>query len=406
MSDPLLGQGSSDEERLAYAEVEVMLRHLKIYPLGLVLPSMGLTASTFLQKIGGLSAARVSQGNLDKLRPSTLVKMKSHALTKAIETGLSNGIDGEEVRRRFQSAPICSNSEEAGFASLLHFFQSPDELLLPKSIAVALSIDELLQELSAAHRSRAVAPFRLAIQNFLLEQEWCTLPSVCEKAFKDTLQDWEAASDWITIQAQSDKFFLELVFSFFAAIDVEWADQYFAGTCVEPVFALVSPKPIAKLLAGAKVGRKDALLVRPVRRLLELSAALIHHHYKEGWLSSRPHALELAEWMSEKDSDSDHFYNYLDGSKSFTAADFLSCWKTMCKNISGEDAMLQPPLLLCVVAIGWQSSLIKRNKNKKITSFVYFTDADQHHWLMYRKRWQGHLQVAEQTFKWPDWLLN
>lgn len=394
----------ADQLSGAYDELGAIFHKISLYPFGVMLSSLGMSHSTFLHEKGGLSKGRVHQGNLDKLRPNTQKKLVESLSSFAVDEGLKKGYTEDEVHERLESMPRCSNGDRADFAGMLHSLQSP-ERMLPLSIAVALAIDELFLVLQRAHQSGDLEAFKCAVLEFARSQKWHELPEVCGNTFDGFVRKWNEIKNWEQAKELADKFFMEVFASFHCALDVEWANQYFAGFCDRPVLPLIAPKPTPKALTGEKLKAKDGLLHRPVRRLLEFSAAVIYRNYKKEWPASRPTVKQLAEWMN---FDEDQVCNYIDGSSALTSAKFLEHWEQMCRWISGEDdeQCLAHPSVMCVFALGWQAGWIKRTKTKKVISFVFLDKDWDYHWVMYRARWAGQLQVAERTLEWPDWLVS
>ena len=393
-----------DQQSSAYDKLGAILRIAPQYPFGVMLPSLGMSYNTFLHEKGGLSKGRVHQGNLDKLRPSTQRKLLESLRSFVINEGLKKGYTEGEVHERLDSMPRCSNGDGADFAGMLHSLQRT-ERMLPLSISVALAIDELLLVLQKAHQAGDLEAFKCAVLEFVRSQKWHELPEVCGVTFDCFVNKWKETKSWEQGRPLADKFLMEVFASFHCALDVEWANHYFAGFCDRPVLPLIAPNPTPKALKGEKLKATDGLLHRPVRRLLEFSAAVIHRNYKKEWPASRPTVNQLAEWMN---FDEDQVYNYIDGSSALTSEKFLEHWEQMCRWISGkdDDQCLAHPSVMCVFAIGWQAGWIKRTKTKKVISFVFLDKDWDYHWAMYRARWAGQLQVSERTLEWPDWLVS
>lgn len=397
---------TESENLSVYLQIKHVVHAMQIYPLGIMLPGMGMNFNTFLRKVGGGSAGRVAKGNFDQLRPSTLEKVHKNSQEWALGRMKEQGWSEEEGREMFLSRPVCSNGREAGFAGFLHSLQSPDELQLPLSIGFGLAVDELLHSLHAALETNDCILFGDHAVQFLEQQKWSELESLGEKQFDAAVQAWMLATTWDAIQPLADKFLQEVLHSFLAAADLEWGNYYFSGSIDAPVLPLVAPKPADGLQLGEKLKPKQQLLRRPVRRLFELSATLIYRKYFKVWPDHRPTVQQLSAWMHE---DEEVVYNYLDGSKLLTFDDFRVRWDDMHRWIALEAKQDEPeqigvPSMLLLFAIGWQATLIKRGENKKIQSFIYFGDEIPRHWKMYRKRWDSQLQRAEETLEWPAWL--
>lgn len=355
-----------------YEQVNLMVQKMQSYPLGIMLPGLGMNLNTFMRKVGGLSAGRVAQGSFDKLKPSTWEKVHARSQEWALCTIKDQGWREEEAREMLQSMPVCSKGREAGFAGLLHSMQWPGDLQLPLSIEFGLAVDEMLHWLQAALATDDCTLFAQHVIHFLELQKWSELESLCGKQFDAVVQAWASATTWDAIQPLADKFLMEVLHSFFAAADVEWGNYYFSGFLDVPALPFVAPKPAEGLQFGLKLKPKQALLRRPVRRLFELSATLIYRYYSKEWPEQKPTVQQLAHWLNV---DEDVVYNYLDGSKLLTFEDFRQLWDEMHRWIGLETKRDKPeqiavPSLLVLFATGWQATLIERGKNKKIQSFV------------------------------------
>jgi len=387
----------------AHHQIKQGVQGMQLYPLGIMLPAIGMNFTTFMREVGGLSAGRVAQGNFDKLRPSSWEKVHKNSKKWGLSQIKKQGWSEEEGREILESMPVCSDGREASFAGLLHALQRPDGLQLPLSIEFGLAVDELLHSLQAALEANDCILFSGHVVQFLEQQKWSELGELGGKQFDAVVQEWRIATTWDAIQPLADKFLQDALLSFFAAADLEWANFYFSGFVDAPVLPLVAPKPAEAVLFGEKLKPKQQLLRRPVRRLFELSATVIYRQCFKAWPDQRPAVQQLAAWMDE---DEEVVYNYLDGSKLLTFDDFRKRWEEMFRWMAPKEPLEQisEPNLLVLFAIGWQATLIKRGENKKIQSFVYFDDEIPRHWNMYRKRWDSHLQRAEETLEWPAWL--
>lgn len=387
----------------AHRQIFEMLKSMQIYPMEISLPVMGMSYSTYLTSVAGLSPARVSKGGFDRLRPSTSMRMEQRAQEYALAMIKGKGWPEEVGEALLKTVPVCSAGRPATFAAFLHYLQRPEGLQLPLSIGFALDVAELIFALLDAHQADDCVEFANVVTQFLAAQQWNELSTLCGRSFDEVWGQWEAVVSWTEVKPLCDQFLTEVLFSYLAAVDVEWADYYFSGGCDRPVLPLVAPKPTAKALSGERLKPKEGLLFRPVRRLFEFSAGLIYRSHHKEWPRQAPNARELAWWMNE---DEEVVYNYLDGSKQLTAQDFESRWDALFFGITGDAESFATPNLLALFAIGWQATLINRGKDKKIKSFVFFTDELPCHWQMYRRRWQDQLQVAERTLEWPDWLVS
>lgn len=394
---------TESENLSAYLQIKHVVDAMQIYPLGIMLPGMGMNFNTFLREVGGLSAGRVSQGNFDQLRPSTWEKVHKNSQEWGLGLFKQKGWSEEEGREIFQNMPLCSEGRDAGFAGLLYVMQRPGGLQLPLSIGFALALDELLYSLQSALEVDDCILFGDHVIQFWEQQKWSELELSGGRQFDEAVQEWTLAKSWDAIKPLADKFLQEALESFSAAADVEWGNYYFSGLVDKPVLPLVAPKPADGVHLGAALRPKQLLLRRPVRRLFELSATLIYRQHFKAWPAQRPTVQQLAAWMDE---DEEIVYNYLDGSKLLTYEDFSKRWEAMFHWIAPNEQLEQisEPSLLVLWAIGCQATMIKRDKNKKIQSFTYFDDEISHHWNMYRKRWHDHLQYADETLEWPAWL--
>lgn len=86
------------EKLCAYLQIKQGVQTMQLYPLGIMLPGMGMNFTTFMREVGGLSTGRVAQGNFDRLRPSTLGKVLKNAQEWALGRIKAQGWPEEEGR--------------------------------------------------------------------------------------------------------------------------------------------------------------------------------------------------------------------------------------------------------------------------------------------------------------------
>lgn len=374
-----------------------LVERVRGIPISLVAASLGREVRPFIAEVTGLSQARISQGNLDRLRTSTVAKMSEHAAEWAAEQGSRNGLPAEELKRRRSNIPSCSDGETGSFSSWVHGYQD-EAVSLPRTVSAAMEVDELLLTMSTYATVNNLSGFVQALQEFQ-GRSLLHVPGA-------SLTDETPIADWKSALTFTDTALLGVLWSLYAHLDAEWGSQYFKFMEPVPVFLLVAP--LLNLPLGDKptVGRSRNLVDRPVRRLLELSHALAYRTFRTTWPSEPVGRSDLGKILLEA---SEHVGNYFDGTRKLTTKVYQQYWHLLCNEYShkrlSHDELPPSPMVAASVALGWQKLLLNTTNEKKLLSFVV-PDVGSYrtHWNHYRQTLG--VEQAAHTEQWPEWLLR
>lgn len=374
-----------------------ILEAMALAPLATLGQIHGKSLRPLLTEITGLSGGRIAQGNLDKVRASTVERIQENAMAWAHEQGKKNRWSADEISAQFATSPKKADGNAGLWASWVQSMEVADGILLPYSVEQALNIDELLQSLIEACNINDIDKFK-------------QVASAHQKVNTHTKQQpddakWTAISEWSELGPVLNNLLESLLFDIYTALDAEWGCQYFQAMRPMPLFLWVAPRINEDwdIQSGTKPSRNP--IHRPVRRLLELCHALVHRHYRKHWplfavgRIEMAHAIDLEDYL---------LGSYFDGTKKLTLRDFSRYWKNLCTRISGnidETNFPRCPVPLGIMAITWQETLIVNTSKGKLKSFVLLDEEDYKvRWLHHRINGAG--QPSAGDVDWPDWLLN
>ncbi len=375
-----------------------ILEAMALAPLAILGQIQGKSFRPWLTEVTGLSAGRIAQGNLEKVRPSKIKQIQENSTAWAHEQGKKRGWSADEVSALIANAPKKCDGDTGPWASWIKSMEVQDTIRLPYAIARALQADELLQSLINACNNHDIDKFK-------------QVASAHQKVNAHTKQQpdeakWTAISEWSELGPVLNNLLESRLFDIYTALDAEWACQYFQAMRPMPLFLWVAPRINDEwdVQGGNKPSRNP--IHRPVRRLLELCHALVHMHYRKHWPLFPVGRSELGKAMDLSDT---LVGNYFDGTKKLTLRDYSNVWQALCRHFSpaNRDPVDFPsfPVPLGIMAITWQETLIRNTSESKLKSFVLVDEDD------YKNRWQRHRingtgQPPPGDVDWPEWLLN
>ena len=374
-----------------------ILNMLPSVPLTLYLLLTGKKLRPFIAELTGLSQSHMRSGKHSELRETT----KQRALESTKQWGMKQaskqGWSEEEVNSYMQTAPSSVVGEPRPYADFIHGLQILGEYKLPLTIAFAEEVDKLVIRLLDAHKIGDLNAFKEAI----FECNWAggVLGSNQQEA-EQLAAELLAASGWSEVLSAVEIAFLNILFCFFAALDAEYGLIYFRRFQPRPLFLFVAPKMNSRLLNTPDKcpGRNNVR--QPVRRLLELSHALMVWGRDQGWPDRPVGRKELGEALGLADQ---YIGNFFDGTRKINAQLFSEFWHQMCKTVAKCEPFLSPtPLALA--AIFWQNT-ITRHPNQKLKSFILPDEVGYtRFWEWHHRRWAS--QLNNEKVNWPDWLDN
>ena len=258
----------------------------------------------------GLSPSHLRRGKSSKLREAT----EHRALETAKQWGRNNltenGWSDAEINIHMETAPSNIIGEPRPYADFIHGLQVPGEYELPLTIAFAEEVDKLVIRLLEAHNADDLEEFKQAI----IGCNWGDgIPRLIadQQVVDQQLEPLRAASDWGAVLSTVENEFFNMLLYYFAALDAEYGLIHFKEFQPRPLFLLVMPKmnPQTKLDSLDKLPRRN-LVYQPVRRLLELSHALMVWIRDGRWPDKPVGRKELGEVLDLTDQYIGNFFRW------------------------------------------------------------------------------------------------
>jgi hypothetical protein len=350
----------------------------------------GLAFRTWLANATGLSTTRIYNGGLEKLRPSTTEQVRQHAQDKGLARALANGWTQADFDARWQRIREVESKGGAAWAAFAVECDRPAEEYLPRTIELALSIDQHLEALREAAASQDLPGYAK------LGADFCLAYGDVEAAELEPAS-WSSATDWAGLELPTARLIEAFWLDLHACLDAEWGGSWAAALQPAPLFTFLMPKVDPALLESPvpwAAFRKR--LRRPTRRFLEFAYAITHRKGRRAWPDRAPGAAELAHALS---MDPAAVANLFDQTKKLRAAAAEGAWDRLCEHFRVDNKGY--PSVMAHVAICWQHLLL-RMVNYKLTT-VMLLDAKS-----YESLWQRHRQAlpgqATEPEPWPAWI--
>lgn len=400
------------------------LQALLLLPLHATAEGRNQSIPSLLRDMTGLSKARISKGNLDAVRPSTLLNIQRHQERMLSEQLKDDQQALEHTLQKIATAPATKTGSSAPLAGWVHQFEFAPDLLLPTSKAVALALDELVESLLETCRHDDLTGFRRILlahaehhgQAVRVGGAPLMEPATSEDFAKlHAIETWEAAAD--LIKGMVDHLYID----FISTLDAEWSSQYFSGRQTMPLFPLVMVRPQDGLIETRKVSSRKNVLFRPSRRLLEFLYALVFFIRYKRWPTTAPSPSTLAGILYKPGHTAlegpELIYNYFDGSTKLTLDLVYDHWLQLFHHFMPErkdGERVTPPFPLLMLALQWQTLLI-RDEGK---SFIML-DVKKYEtlWRHRHQQWKAEQTERDRTVPqtghtkrepivWPAWMLN
>lgn len=400
------------------------LQALSLLPLHATAEGRNQSIPSLLHDITGLSKAHISGGNLDAVRPSTLLKIQRHQERMLSEQLKDDQQALEHTLQKISTAPRTKTGTHAPLAGWMHMFEFAPALLLPTSKAVGLILDELVESLLETCRHDDLTGFRRILlahaehhgQAVRVGGATLVEPATPEDLAKlHAVKTWEAAAD--LIKGLVDHLYIDLI----STLDAEWSSQYFSGRQTMPLFPLAMVRPQDGLIETLKVSSRKNVLFRPSRRLLEFLYALVFFIRYKRWPKTAPTPSTLAGILYKpRRTESNRpklIYNYFDGSTRLTLDLVFDHWLQLYEHFMParkEEERVNPPFPLVMLALQWQTLLI-RDEGK---SFIML-DVKKYEtlWRHRHQQWKAEQTERDRTvpqtghtkrepIAWPAWMLN
>ena len=378
-----------------------ILRNLQLIPIGLISWLEGKSLRPYLAEALCLSPSRLRSGKSMELRASTEQRAIANSRQRFEQRAAANGWTADEIAARLAETPSVLAGKPRPYADLIYGLEYPGCWRLPLTIAFAEEIDSVLSKLIAAHEHDDLEAFK----HVMLECDWGDGVQQPESDRQETARREDtlrSADNWSATLKAACGFFENLLFCLLSALDAEFGSIYFDRFQPRPLFLLVAPKMHPNFDPNAldKLPSRN-LVGRPVRRLLELSHAMMMFAKEKRWSNKPVGRKKLGEAL---DLDDQSIGNLFDGTRKMSVALFDKQWIRLSKNVAQREPCAPPLPLLCA-AIFWQNAFITKYPNQKLKSIVIPDDATYtRFWLWHRMRWASLL--GEGAESWPDWLSD
>ena len=405
------------------AAVAHVLNAFALLPIHALAEGRNQSIPSLLHDLTGLSKARISQGNLDDLRPSTQNRIHEHQ-RRWLEAELADPQALSRAQQSMATAPRIRSGGYAPWAGWMHQFEFLPEMTLPISKAVGLAVDELFDLLLAACRDDDPAKFKQVLLRHIEHHGAAVRVGdgpVAKPAAESDLAELRALESWQQTTSFTNKLVEGLYLDLVSTLDAEWSSHYFSGRQSGPLFPLVMVRPQNGLLEGKRPSSRKNLFLRPSRRLLEFLYALVVYIRYRKWPDRPPSPMMLADifYRPGEDEllDKSVVSSYFDGSTKLTVDLVFAYWVQLYQHFMPErkeEQRVNPPLPMIVLALQWQTLLVRDNGR----SFLLL-DLDDYHlrWRHRRQQWEAHQTELKSSvpkaghqerelIEWPAWMLN
>lgn len=400
------------------------LQTLSLMPLHALAEGRNQSIASLLRDITGLSKARISQGKLDAIRPSTQAKVDRH-LEKLLQEQFKGDPKGlQDLRSKTAAAPVTRSGVLAPLAGWVYQLEFLPWIPLPITRGVALTIDEILEALLTCCRKHDFQDFKSVLLAHFERHGQAVGASGLkaaepvpenELATLHAISDWEQSENWIRNFA--DHLYWDLI----SSLDAEWNSHYFAGRQTKPLFPLVMVRPQEGLLESMKVASRRNIFFKPVRRLLEFLYALAFYFRYRRWPPNAPTPKTLAGILyrpgSHELADESLISNYFDGTTKVTMDLALEHWEQLLQHFMPKrlkNDRPNPSLPMIMLALQWQTLLVQDNSR----SFL-MPDMKKYEtlWSLRRGQWAtlqaqqdaGFFKAGQpvsETIDWPAWSFT
>lgn len=371
-------------------------------PLILVAAIKGKALRPVLAEVTGLSETRIAKGNLDALTGAAQRRVAAHAREQAIEEGRRNGLSFEEVESRLEALQDLISDPWELFAVMLMVREVEK---IPHSHAVGRKYGRRLAALLDDAKADRLDDFLGRLSPLVVCDELVQRELIDEAQLEQYRVAFAAATTWESaLTLLSDVLEIWLL-DFFASMDAEWGQLFFGQMRPAPYFLWVAPQTPLPASGKTEIKSRRNILYQPVRRLLQLSHALMETKCLGVWPDQPVGRAALGR---DADLTEELIGNYFDGTKILRIGDYLHIWRAMYQRLSGKKSEVDcpaVPMALLHVALLWQRLLVKTGTGMKLKSFIILDEK------LYRACWRRHLsavagQTSTEVHDWPEWMVN
>ena len=381
-----------------YNDSAHMLRHLQLVPLAIITLLMGKTFRPFIADMCGLSPSHLRRGKNSKLRDSTSQKILEFAENKCHSEMSKKGWSEPEIEKYLNNSPSKASGAPRPYGDFIYGLQVLGANELPLTIKFAEEVDVIIIRLLDAHVRGDLESFKLGI----LSCNWgdgIARSAADQNEADQRLEDFRMATSWEDTLGASQQVIDNIVLCLFAALDVEHGLTYFKDFEPRPLFLLIHPKLNSQvnLESLANIPSRN-FVYQPVRRLLELSHAMMVFSRDQHWPKKPAGRAELGIALKHDDQ---YVGNFFDGTRKMNVRVFEGLWATMCATVAKRDPFYFP-LPIVMAALFWQSS-ITRHPNQKLKSIILPSEESYtRFWRWHHQNWASQLKLG--SVGWPAWM--
>lgn len=382
------------------AQVRRAWLSLQYLPFSIRAAHEGVSAQSLLVRETGLSQAHISTHGLSVANPQRAEKVAEHMAKLKSQRLMEAGLTGDELEGVLAQPPRGS----------LEAFARNLELATGQSFAYSADVGHTLDKVvNGGAIAGAAAEHDLdAYKGWLarlLDEDAPDLPLACADFGAPALKAAvDAATSWEDVVSPSERLVDVMLFSYLAALDLDWSTGYFTTVAPAPTLVWLWPR-LREGFNPSTAATKRGAVVRPAQNLLQLMWLIVQRRFTGRWPSAwpGPHRVEQDTGLDELEAV--RMRQLFSGHARLRSNACLQVWRGLCKAASGEPPE-NPPALWIILGVWMQKHLVaSRQKGDPVE-----------HWVLsapvYRELWEGHRKrkqlrdATARTVEWPSWLLN
>lgn len=393
-----------------------------LMPFHVLAAGRNQSVRSLLAEMTGLSKARIARGRLDLLRATTEERVRGN-LRAWLEKEIGSAEASSIVNAWKENAPRTRSGMSALWTTWIQSFEFAPVLVLPRTKAVALQIDDLINRLICACRTNDLSAFKQVWRDHLelhgtairVGTDPVAIPATAtDLQICDAVESWRGAQD-VSLHG-IDGLYMDLM----ATFDAEWGTVYFGGRQRSPLFPLVMLRLQDGLLETGRATSRRNLFHRPARRLLELMYSLSFRSRYRRWPAKAPGPQAIALALDDASEDTEVsatlVSNHFDGTRKLTMDLAYDYWWRLQRRFhpaANPSQQLAPPLPVMVLALHWDELLIR---DRGQSFFIFDQKEYASLWTLRNRQCQtsrnesveslaknGH---QEESLDWPSWLTG
>lgn len=335
-----------------------------------------------------------------QFRPTTVMKAMNHARERILDDLRKRGFDEVERAARFEQMPRSLTGQFIFCSEIL------GELEYPNTRSFALKIDALGREFTEARLDNDLPRAKKLLQTTIwLDQSYFSGNGDELRATRrpELLADFEAADSWSSLHRPVGGVTVNLLFSLLALWEIESNQRLFQPFQKRSVFSFLFPR--ARIEEEGPLCTKRDVFEYPIRRLIDLSAALAHRHHEQAWPAKALTVKEL-KLICFRESERT-FVDWRDGTKRLLWSDFERIGRYLFyrgDDIEGGGSVPLLTPLFCAATL-FQMLLVERDSTSRTRS-ITIPSAEYSYWY---ERHALEQQASGVTFgdtPWPAWFTD